>query len=39
MTSPVTGTSMDGVESHAHYLDGILQSKMLSNLGSTEFMS
>lgn len=28
-TSPVSGTSMDGVEWHAHYLDGILQEKIL----------
>ncbi len=27
--SPVTGTLMDGVESHAHFLDGILQSRYL----------
>jgi class 3 adenylate cyclase/CHASE2 domain-containing sensor protein len=29
ITSPVTNTQMDGVEMHAHYLDGILQDKML----------
>jgi adenylate cyclase len=28
--SPVTGTLMDGVETHAHFLDGLLQNKMLS---------
>jgi class 3 adenylate cyclase/CHASE2 domain-containing sensor protein len=28
--SPVTGTLMDGVETHAHFLDGLLQDKMLS---------
>jgi adenylate cyclase len=28
--SPVTGTPMDGVETHAHFLDGLLQNKMLS---------
>lgn len=33
--SPVTGTMMDGVESHAHFLDGILQEKMLKNLDSS----
>ena len=33
--SPVTGTMMDGVESHAHFLDGILQDKMLKNLESS----
>jgi adenylate cyclase len=27
--SPVTWTMMDGVESHAHFLDGLLQNKML----------
>ena len=26
---------MDGVESHAHFLDGILQDKMLKNLESS----
>ncbi len=30
--SPVTGTQMDGVELHAHFLDGLLQNKMLSTL-------
>ncbi len=28
--SPVTGTQMDGVELHAHFLDGLLQNKMLT---------
>jgi class 3 adenylate cyclase/CHASE2 domain-containing sensor protein len=28
-TSPVSWTVMDGVESHAHFLDGIIQNKML----------
>jgi CHASE2 domain-containing sensor protein len=32
--SPVTGTLMDGVELHAHFLDGLLQNKMLSQLSS-----
>ncbi len=27
--SPVTGSAMDGVESHAHFLDGILQERYL----------
>ena len=27
--SPVTATLMDGVESHAHFLDGILQGRYL----------
>lgn len=30
--SPVTGTQMDGVETHAHFFDGLLQNKMLSML-------
>ena len=30
--SPVSGTNMDGVEVHAHLLDGLLQDKMLSPL-------
>ena len=34
LISPVTGTLMDGVELHAHFLDGLLQNKMLSPLTS-----
>ncbi len=30
IVSPVTGTQMDGVELHAHFLDGLLQNKMLT---------
>lgn len=30
--SPVTGELIDGVEMHAHFLDGLLQNKMLSSL-------
>ncbi|NRH20884.1 adenylate/guanylate cyclase domain-containing protein [Candidatus Gracilibacteria bacterium] len=30
ITSPVTGTAMDGVELHAHFLDGLIQDKMLT---------
>ena len=29
--SPVSSTKMDGVELHAHFLDGIIQNKMLEN--------
>jgi CHASE2 domain-containing sensor protein len=29
--SPVTGTMMDGVESHAHFLDGLLQKRFLQS--------
>lgn len=29
--SPVTGTLMDGVESHAHFLDGLLQGRQLTS--------
>jgi class 3 adenylate cyclase/CHASE2 domain-containing sensor protein len=32
-TSPVSWTVMDGVESHAHFLDGIIQNKMLKPVG------
>jgi class 3 adenylate cyclase len=32
VVSPVTGTQMNGVELHAHFLDGLLQNKMLSGL-------
>jgi class 3 adenylate cyclase len=32
LVSPVTGTMMNGVELHAHFLDGLLQNKMLSGL-------
>jgi class 3 adenylate cyclase len=35
LTSPVTGTLMDGVESHAHFLDGILQDKMLDRISDS----
>jgi CHASE2 domain-containing sensor protein len=35
--SPVTGTMMDGVESHAHFLDGLLQGKMLSRQDDSIF--
>ncbi len=34
LVSPVTGTLMDGVELHAHFLDGLLQNKMLVRLDS-----
>ncbi len=34
LISPVTGTLMDGVELHAHFLDGLLQNKMLTRLYS-----
>jgi CHASE2 domain-containing sensor protein len=34
LISPVTGTLMDGVELHAHYLDGLLQNQMLTRMGS-----
>jgi adenylate cyclase len=33
--SPVTGDDMHGVESHAHFLDGLLQDRMLSSLGTS----
>ena len=33
--SPVTGTQIDGVETHAHFLDGLLQNKMLTRIDST----
>lgn len=36
--SPVTGTLMDGVEMHAHFLDGLLQNKMLAKLDSPVMM-
>ena len=32
ITSPVTGTMMNGVELHAHFLDGLLQNKMLTKI-------
>ena len=32
ITSPVTGTLMNGVELHAHFLDGLLQNKMLTKI-------
>jgi class 3 adenylate cyclase/CHASE2 domain-containing sensor protein len=32
IVSPVTGTQIDGVESHAHFLDWLLQNKMLAKL-------
>ena len=37
ITSPVTNTKMDGVELHAHFLDGLLQNKMLTKV-STNYM-
>ncbi len=37
ITSPVTNTRMDGVELHAHFLDGLLQDKMLSRV-PTDYM-
>jgi adenylate cyclase len=36
--SPVSGTAMDGVETHAHFLDGLLQNKMLSWLDEAWMM-
>jgi CHASE2 domain-containing sensor protein len=33
--SPVTGENMDGVEGHAHFLDGILQEKLLKTSSSS----
>lgn len=38
VTSPVDGKSMDGVELHAHYLDGILQNRMLEKLTSEQYI-
>jgi CHASE2 domain-containing sensor protein len=35
--SPVTGENMDGVEGHAHFLDGILQKKLLKEAPSSIF--
>ncbi len=37
--SPVSGTNMDGVETHAHFLDGLLQNKMLSSLDDNWMMA
>lgn len=37
--SPVNGTRMDGVETHAHFLDGLLQNKMLSSLDDNWMMA
>lgn len=34
--SPVNGKNMDGVETHAHFLDGLLQNKMLSRLSANQ---
>ncbi|MBX9808861.1 CHASE2 domain-containing protein, partial [Candidatus Gracilibacteria bacterium] len=36
--SPVTNTRMDGVELHAHFLDGLLQDKMLSKVPTNYMM-
>jgi len=33
--SPVSGMSIDWVESHAHFLDGLLQNKMLAKLNTS----
>lgn len=33
LMSPVTGTLMNGVETHAHFLDGLLQKKILTPAG------
>lgn len=38
IVSPVTGTMMDGVETHAHFLDGLLQDKMLAKLDTRLMM-
>ena len=32
LISPVTGTRMDGVETHAHFLDALLQNKILTEV-------
>lgn len=34
LTNPVTNNLMAGVEIHAHFLDGLLQNKMLARLDS-----
>lgn len=35
--SPVSGTMMDGVESHAHMLDGFLQNRILSDINTATY--
>ncbi|MBP9779913.1 adenylate/guanylate cyclase domain-containing protein [Candidatus Gracilibacteria bacterium] len=35
--SPVTNGKMDGVELHAHFFDGLLQDKMLTQMPATQY--
>lgn len=37
VVSPVTGTSMDGVELHAHVFDSLLQNKILHEISPSMF--
>lgn len=37
--SPVTNSDMDGIELHAHFFDGLLQDKMITQMPATNYFS